>query len=63
MTTHKETLYKTAFSPLFGVYVGIQHAYQDSRGEWIFVCKSDYNPEVVLKDHLFRKHELTNFCL
>lgn len=59
----KESLYKTAFSPMFEVYVRISRAYKDSAGEWIFMCSSEYDPNAILEDHLFRKYELRNFCL
>jgi hypothetical protein len=62
----KQTMYKIAYSPLFNCYVVITHAYQDMNykvpdtGNWVFVC---YNHQVGLKDHLFREHELIEFCL
>lgn len=59
----KETLYTTAYSPLFGVFVKIDHAHQDDAGEWIFTCSSDYHPRVKLRNHLFRKNELVVFTL
>jgi len=59
----KQTLYKTAFSPLFKVFVGITHAHQDADGRWIYTCESSYNPDVILTDHLFREEELERLCL
>lgn len=56
----REKLYRMAWSPLFNCYVGIDHAWQDDRGEWIFRCSNEGEG---LKDHLFRAHELTKFCL
>lgn len=59
----KETLYKTAWSPLFGVCVAIESAWTDSNGDWIFQCSSNYDGRVKLNNILFRKHELTDYCL
>lgn len=59
----KQKLYKTAFSPQFDVFVGITHAHQDVDGRWIYTCESSYNPDVILKDHLFREEELERLCL
>lgn len=59
----KETLYKTAFSPMYNVYVSIKSAHQDDTGEWIFKCSSNYDIKNILNDVLFRKNELSNFCL
>ena len=56
----KETLYKTAYSPLFECYVAIVSAHQDSDGEWIFCCENVFEG---IRQHLFRKSELINFCL
>ena len=56
----KQKMYKTAFSKMFQCYVIITHAYQDSNGEWIF---EGQNSKEGLKCHLFRTHELTQFCL
>jgi len=55
--------YKTAFSPLFQVFVKIVRTYTTDSGEFIFVCSSCYDPKVTLKDHLFTERELTGFCL
>jgi hypothetical protein len=63
MSKPKEAMYKTAFSPMFGVYVEITRTYQDDIGEWIFVCNSRPGAGEILTDHLFRKHELTGFRL
>jgi len=60
MTTPKEKLYRTAFSPLFDCFVSIDHSWQDDRGEWIFKC---LNKSEGLVGHLFRTCELTKFCL
>lgn len=54
----KEKLYKSAYSPMFGVFVKITHAHTDSDGRWIFTCE---NKEIGLKDALFRKNELIRF--
>jgi len=62
-TTHKQTMYKTAYAPMFEVYVALNSAWQDSNGEWIFSCSSSYNEDAMLDNHLFREHELTNYCL
>jgi hypothetical protein len=59
----KQKLYKTAFSPMYNVFVGIDHAHQDVDGRWIYTCESSYNPDVILKDHLFREEELERLCL
>jgi hypothetical protein len=59
----KETYYKTAFSPLFDVYVSIDHAHQDDSGEWIYTCSSFYKEGVNLQNHLFRECELERLCL
>lgn len=56
----KEELYETAYSPMFDCYVHLDHAHQDDQGEWIFTGS---NRTEGLENHLFRKHELTNFCL
>jgi hypothetical protein len=58
----KELLYKTAFSPLFKIYVTINEAFQDSDGRWIYTCSSDYTHEKL--DHvLFTGAELTHLSL
>lgn len=59
-TTKKQTLYKTAFSPLFNCYITIVHAYQDTSERWIFVGN---NKKEELHNHLFREDELVKFCL
>lgn len=56
----KQQLYKTAYSPLFDCFVGIEHAHKDDLGSWIFRC---FNKEAGLEGHLFREHELQRFCL
>ena len=58
----KQERYKTAFSPLFNVYVTIDEAFQDSDGRWIYTCSSDYTEEK-LDRVLFTENELTNLCL
>lgn len=63
MNMENITKYKTAFSPLFGVYVVIDKIRQDSNGEYILHCSSNYNPNCILTNHLFRVDELNNFCL
>jgi hypothetical protein len=62
MTTAKQKVYKTAYSPLFGVYVSIDHAHQDDSGAWIFTCNSNYS-DTKLVNHLFREYELTQITL
>ena len=54
----KETLYKTAFSPLYGSFIEIVHAHEDDRGEWIYTGKLLTGRTV-----LFRSVELTRLCL
>lgn len=61
-TKKKEELYCTAYSPLHGEYVEINHAHQDSSGEWIFTCNISIDG-VNYPHYLFRKHELTRFVL
>ena len=59
----KQLLYKTAYSPLFKVYVGIVAAWKLDNGTWIFMCNSDYQSDVTLHNHLFTESELTKFVL
>jgi len=59
-TTKKQSLYTTAFSPLFNCYVTIERSYQDSSERWIFVGS---NKKEELNEHLFREDELTKFCI
>lgn len=59
----KRFLYKTAYSPMFGVFVAIKHVRQDDAGGFIFTCESSYNHAAILRDHLFRENELTRFVL
>ena len=60
----KETLFKTAWSHTFQCYVGITHAHQDSRGEWIFTCDfTDGFDGSKRRGFLFRTEELDNFVL
>ena len=60
---NKQQMYKTAYSPMFDVFVKIEHAHRDDNGEWIYTCSSNYDPRVQLQNHLFREHELTNLVL
>ena len=62
MTIQQLRQYKTAYSPLFNVYVKINYVRQDERGEPILHCSSNYS-DIVLDNHLFREHELKDFCL
>ena len=59
----KQKLYKTAFTPLFDVFVSISHAHQDVDGRWIYTCQSRYDSDAILTDHLFREEELERLCL
>ena len=63
--TNKEQLYKTAYSPLYKVYVSIESAHQDSAGEWVYKCSSNYSEDEDCRFHecLFRANELESFCL
>jgi len=54
-------LYKTAFSPLYGTYVGIRKVREDTSGYPILDCTVAGMSEDVLV--MFRPHELENFCL
>jgi hypothetical protein len=54
----KETLYKTAFSPMHQMYLGIKSSWIDTDGQWIFKGKLENGEE-----HFFRKNELENFVL
>lgn len=56
----KRFLYKTAYSPLFQCFVGIQKAHTDVDGNFIFTCQ---NEKEGLSNHLFRETELERFCL
>ena len=56
----KETLYTSAWSPLFSCFVKIERAHEDARGEMIYVCS---NAEHGLNNHLFREYELTRFTI
>lgn len=61
----KRYLFKTAYSPLFDVYVSIDHVHVDDMGQFIFTCSSQYHTDQDrrLTGHLFREHELKNFVL
>jgi hypothetical protein len=59
----KQKLYKTAYSPMYGVYVGIDRAHQDDDGVWIYTCHSTYVTTASFNDMLFRETELSQFCL
>ena len=61
---HKEEMFKTAYAPSFGCYVGIDHSHQDDRGEWIFTCHfTDPSDNRTFESFLFRTEELENFVL
>ena len=62
ITPPKETLFETAFAPLFNCYVKITKAHQDSAGEWIFTGNFDHEGDHCI-GHLFRACELKNFVL
>jgi hypothetical protein len=55
-------LYKTAFSPLYEVFVAITHVHTDADGKFIFTCDFSHKGAMV-KGILFREHELERFCL
>ena len=55
-----ETLYTSAWSPLFNCFVRIDHAFKDSAGALIYRCS---NPAMGLNNHLFREYELTRFTI
>ena len=57
----KLSLYKTAFSPLYETYVKILRHYFDDNGEPVITAWVLGNPENM--ETLFRRHELTNYCL
>jgi len=54
-------LYKTAFSPLYDTYVGIQNVREDEDGFPILDCTVAGMSKDVLV--LFRPSELKSFCL
>jgi hypothetical protein len=58
----KQTLYKTAFSPAYNVFVSIEHAHQDADGRWIYTCSSDYSDEQ-FHGVMFREDALERYCL
>lgn len=57
MIKHKQELYKTAFSPMYKKYVGINKAYQKD-GVWMYECIMDKMYLI-----LFSENELEAFCL
>nr|UVX65208.1 MAG: hypothetical protein [Bacteriophage sp.] len=59
-TMEKQNMYKTAYSSEFCCYVGINRAWKDSNGKWIFECS---NVTKGLDNFLFRESELEKFCL
>lgn len=60
----KEKLFTTAYSPFHHNSVTLVGAFQDDRGEWIFVGKvSDREDGTVYDRWLFRTHELQDFAL
>lgn len=57
----KLPLYKTAYSPLYQTYVGINNVYYDVDGEPILSCRvAGHEPDRIT---LFRVCELDNFVL
>lgn len=52
-------LYKTAFSPLYNTYVGIEKVRKLSDGSYVLHCMM---PPIAYPV-LFRLHELTNFVM
>lgn len=56
----KETLYKTAYSPMYERYTKIKGAFQNQLGNWIFICEFNNDEQT---ECWFSKEELTNFCL
>jgi len=68
MTAPKQTLYKTAYSPMYDCFVSINHAHQDDLGQWIYTCSSDYKDpkkpyRLTLTNVLFRECELARITL
>lgn len=60
MYAPKQTLYKTAYSPFYEMYVKIDSAYTDDRGEWIYIVTMNNDEETAC---WFRSEELINFTL
>ena len=56
----KLPLYKTAYSPVWGTYVGIKKVREDENGRPILDCTIAGRPEEIV---MFRVDELTNYCL
>ena len=52
-------LYKTAFSPLYDTYVGIEGLRKLPDGSHILDCVVPFNEALIM----FRPHELTNFVM
>ena len=62
--TPKQKLYQTAYAPTYQAYVGLDHAHQDDRGEWIWTGHfTDPTDGKTYVNFLFRKEELTDFVL
>lgn len=60
-TPPKQTLYKTAFSPAYNLFVSIDEAeYID--GHWVYTCSSSYSEET-LDRVKFREDALERLCL
>lgn len=59
MIKPKQKLYKTAYSLVQECFVGIEHAYQDVDGRWIYQCTSPNWEGYVLH----REEELTGLTL
>jgi hypothetical protein len=55
----KLELYKTAWSPLYKTFVGIEKVHYDVDGEPIITAIPAWSAKYIL----FRAHELTNYCL
>lgn len=58
----KLRMYKTAFSWLYNDFVSIQKVFVDTNGEPLISCIVKVSPTET-KKHLFRRNELTQFCL
>ena len=52
-------LYKTAFSPLYNTYVGIEKVRKLADGSYVLNCTVASKTDIVL----FRPYELTNYVL
>jgi len=63
-TPRKQTLYRTAYSPMFRCHVALTHAHQDSHGEWIYTATfTDPSDNRTFEGYLFRTEELERFVL